>query len=880
VLTLFVPDGQGVSAGNYGQFTGTLIATTDCGGAGTRTPGMKPDFSGDCCVDFNDLSMLVQHWLENVAGGFDINWDGMVDLKDYAEVAALWLRSDDPTDPDSLWVCPQCFMVEIEELFVYPGLHKVLVPMTAYGCGGFSSDTSVELSLVPVGGGAVAATSSIEKLEEDFIVGQLNYEGVAAGDYKVEVEVREGYGLVTQKTFTLTIEADPNWLGNTIGILPVGTVPQPWTNMEVNGTDVSCWGRTYSFDNSLFPSQITTAGNPILYEPIRLTGQVDNNSVTTGSAVVQITSAANDRVELVTAGDLGGMAVRTETWIEYDGLCWIKLYFEPNEPTTVLNVKLEIPMDRNYVTLFCSDDRQMDGTGALQSSWNGGWGQDTPRFWIGDEQGGLQWMAESMENWHLYNPDYCYSYTRSTERVLIVVKFMDQLVELTEPTKIEFGLIASPVKPKPAGWRNWRFGNGTDPVDSNPVGPNGTNYDNWFDYWCEPARSVYPVPNAEAQGRIDNLLSEGIYAMPYMSLTWTCPISAEYEKFGDEWHEAYRDLPDINNSDPNTQWLQCAVCPQARSFVDWFIWQISETISDLDLHGMYFDMSMPSYCGSYFHGCGYKNPDRPWPPMDFDHSIYGPNIPEKRAIDYYGHYFQQQTILATREMRRRYYNMAKAHDPNFVIMYHTSGNMELEQNAYVSTALEGETFRGYLRDVYTNYYTVLPLDLFRAQFMGHNMGFVGSFLPEFRNTTEKEVRHLLGMILLHDSKVTPAYTHMLPEPMKPFDDIRSAQDEFGEWDDDMDFLPYWDNSQYVTVSPSNDNLVCTVFRGSSKVMLVVFNNTDSNISTTVTLNFGNLGISGTQLRDLQSSEVFVISGNSATFTMAYRDYRMFLLESP
>ena len=53
-----------MNAGDYGQFTGQCTYTADCGSPATRTPGMKPDLTGNCYINFYDLKELAEQWLE------------------------------------------------------------------------------------------------------------------------------------------------------------------------------------------------------------------------------------------------------------------------------------------------------------------------------------------------------------------------------------------------------------------------------------------------------------------------------------------------------------------------------------------------------------------------------------------------------------------------------------------------------------------------------------------------------------------------------------------------------------------------------------------------------------------------------------------------
>jgi hypothetical protein len=54
------------------------------------------DFSNDCVVDYADLDVMVDEWLNTVppeiALATDLNGDKKVDLKDYAVFAQHWLE--------------------------------------------------------------------------------------------------------------------------------------------------------------------------------------------------------------------------------------------------------------------------------------------------------------------------------------------------------------------------------------------------------------------------------------------------------------------------------------------------------------------------------------------------------------------------------------------------------------------------------------------------------------------------------------------------------------------------------------------------------------------------------------------------------------------
>jgi hypothetical protein len=157
-----------------------------------------------------------------------------------------------------------------------------------------------------------------------------------------------------------------------------------------------------------------------------------------------------------------------------------------------------------------------------------------------------------------------------------------------------------------------------------------------------------------------------------------------------------------------------------------------------------------------------------------------------------------------------------------------------------------------------SYYNILTLDRVRAEYMGHNLGYVPIFLPEFTRACEgsdvdgfkhfmeepapgiapepNEVLHLLGLIILHDIVPFNAYSNTAA-----YHHWWAVQDVFG-WDDSLERLPYWNNDTYVTsITPSDPDIICTLYRGTDRVMIAAMNNTDTDTAVTIQLDAAALG---------------------------------------
>ncbi len=282
------------------------------------------------------------------------------------------------------------------------------------------------------------------------------------------------------------------------------------------------------------------------------------------------------------------------------------------------------------------------------------------------------------------------------------------------------------------------------------------------------------------------------------------------------------------------------------------MWATKKAAETLGFDALYYDVSRPPACSNAAHGCGYTDENGDWQP--------------------------ETQLLATRELQKRMWIMMHEELGDRFITHHMSGHMYMITQSFSDIIIDGENYTSMFKE---NYYDLIGLDKFRAEFMVHQWGPAGVFLPEFtralvpdKDRYEKpdaiEVRHLAGMIFLHDSLPWPAYS----DP-QPYVTIWAAQDELG-WGDDVDFLPYWDNADYL--APMTDALVASIFRNGDRALVVLFNNTDESQDASLALDLAKLGVPATQLRDFETGEQFTLTGGAATVPITARNFRLLFME--
>ncbi len=219
---------------------------------------------------------------------------------------------------------------------------------------------------------------------------------------------------------------------------------------------------------------------------------------------------------------------------------------------------------------------------------------------------------------------------------------------------------------------------------------------------------------------------------------------------------------------------------------DFLCHAIGQTIKDYRVDGVYLDGTIePFACANYRHGCGYKRAD----------GGYAPTYP----------------ILAVRNTMKRIYAMCTS-IPGGQVNAHQSTCCTTPTLAFTTSYWDGEQLVSvpHVDDPSA----VLPLDTFRAEFMGRNFG-----VPcELLNYAPKPytLDEALSFSMLHDVRVRPGGVGPALEQMSQ---IWRVMSDFGA--DGAEFLPYWRNSELVqTSSPS---IYATLYRGDKGLLMVVSN---------------------------------------------------------
>jgi Concanavalin A-like lectin/glucanases superfamily/Glycoside hydrolase 123, N-terminal domain/Carbohydrate family 9 binding domain-like len=655
------------------------------------------------------------------------------------------------------------------------------------------------------------------------------------------------------KAYTHTLEfrkpqSPPIWQGNGIGVIDK-EVPAPWAPIKITKNTKSqvqadCWGRSHTFDKSLFPAQITTQGQTLLTRPITLElAETGGRRHSLTKQTVSLSEATPTRALLTSTANLGELKLSAKTTVEFDGFMWIDLKVTPTKGAVKCSsLVLDIPMTRAASTLVHSLNKgyntRKKGSGLVPAS---GWLHNIfkkPILWVGNEDVGLQWFAETLANWKTRDESSSARIVTGKNGRTLRLMLIDHPVSIDAPFTLSFGLMATPVKAKMKDWRNFRI---------------GKNYQVWFPYL-----KYFNYPHADYLHERYKEMVRWYAPMPksyYHTLYGFTPYAPEWPYWADQWEK----VPPARGSATkmgDAHWAMVHVCANSSSYVDYYLSLLATAVDQVPIKDIYFDHGVPRTCHNSGHGCGYK--------------------------DMRGIVRDTYNIRGTRKLAQRIYVMFKKKRPNGLILSHMSEEPTMPVLSFVDVMVDGEL---YCMDVAKgkSYFDVFEPDMFRAQFMSRQWGPISAFIPQFGRATQlyrpeekgywkspkakKALNHFIGYHLAHDAKVYPGFGIDMTAVWKIEDRL--------DWGDDVQFIPYWSKDKpFSVVKPrGNKRIMVSAYLKAGKLMFVVLNDTDKDETIEVKLS-GKLNPDG--LIDTFAKTPVKSRNSVLTITVPRREFKILM----
>jgi len=278
------------------------------------------------------------------------------------------------------------------------------------------------------------------------------------------------------KTFRKLNEAKAfaDWWNNDLG--HTERLIKPYTALIGRGNRIALWGREYRLNALGLPTAITAADGNVLAGAARLVVVADGKEhvvALTGSP--RYTERKPWRRRFTGQARGAGLRFSVSGEIEQDGLVTLNLSYEPDgrAPVTIEALRIEFPV-RNEVAelLVCigaggnyashsAIELPAAKTGQLWSTLDTGIGGSHmqvgsfyPQVWLGNDQRGLLWAADSDQGWTPVNDVPAHEVLRTDNAEVVLRNNIISVAEtLSSKRTLKFSYIASPFKPLPKGWR-------------------------------------------------------------------------------------------------------------------------------------------------------------------------------------------------------------------------------------------------------------------------------------------------------------------------------------------------------------------------------------------------------------------------------------------
>jgi len=587
-------------------------------------------------------------------------------------------------------------------------------------------------------------------------------------------------------------------------------VPPPWSPMEVEGQKISCWGRTYEYQESLFPATVISQGKTLIGKAPYLLLKTKGKQFLVSKAKVETEKINAGLVRVKTKSETGPFQVEIITDYEFDGMAKAELKIScPEEKTILTGINLVIPLSSDCCHLYHYTSGVSGHAPASDSGIIPEKGLSLNFFreilWFGDTTAGFSWFAESLENWPVKDEEEIEKLgPAGGKQRLLTIKLGDKPFLLERVLRYVFGFGATPVKPRPADFRRKGY---CEAVDWRWFWGDGQ----YYPFFSHPEKARQHVQQARSQGKevmpCSSIVFHGLYRFyeSYFGLIENPGLKhREMLLFEPVWRKTTIQealtLPSGRHTAEGSWYGKkfqpqgiASLCP-ASDFQDYYLWQLAKLVKETGLGAIYLDQPL-TRCASSHHRCGY--------------------------INYKGEWTGRLPIFAMRNMMKRMYNIfVQQHGYSF-IRWHSSNQIPIPFIGFIDIFWDGENYGSGPQKVFEFYSKLLPEGKMQSQHTGIQFGFIPDLLPEFEKRyapAPASIFDMVGYFMVHDSTVWPAHC-LYPELVKWLQEKRFSFDL-----KKMKVAYYWQGDSPVSVTPETVKFI--LHYGQSKGLLVLFNSDD------------------------------------------------------
>lgn len=731
--------------------------------------------------------------------------------------------------------------------------HKVVARVYRDALGAPLADEA-RLTLQAANATAPAATQTT-KLTRDLTTFTLDTAALPPGDYEARVELRAGERLLGVECLPVSLETADTWetaarIGKEDVVLP------PFTDLQTRGATVTACGPTWRFNGTALPESVRCGGEEMLAGPVRLVAETAAGPCPARAGALRTVRASAVQTTLDGETTLGGLRIRSEAVARYDATLWTTLTFQPQAAVELQRLRVEVPLraDQARYLAFIANaridtkrwgyDRLPEGAGVVWSR------EFLPSLWLGTEDRGLGWYAESDEHWDL--GDDALTIERRGDQVVLCLNLIRQPRRLDKEFRVAFGLQGTPVHPLAPDWRALQMVPSTDisrfflSLRKNPYprpdvegkAPRGKvcylyAYHQYFS-------NTLPRDPGEFREMIQRAQGYGCYTVPYTDTTYCPEVDGDYLL-----DPEMRSTPGAQSTSYGP--VCCRDCCHQGRWGDKFVWYVSHLVRNYGTNGIYLDDMWPYGCDNPAHGCGYLGPDG------------------KRHVTY--------PLRARLETYRRLRAVFAATGKPFYIMNHISAGRVPPLPTFGDGLLMAEDLNPIIGKN-PDYTVSVSASRWLAGYSPEAWGIPPYVIPQFKMRGDwmqdpELAQRLLAAVVPHDLLLWPLFVDT--ETLMA---VRAAQEAFGLGGADVKLLPYWHSG--TGLQCAEKQLLVTGYLRPGKLLLCVANWQDDPVGpATVTLDRRALRLPAqAAAHDALTGEALALTDGALTLTVPGKRVRL------
>ena len=630
------------------------------------------------------------------------------------------------------------------------------------------------------------------------------------------------------------------------------TVAPPFTAIRARGKTMKVWGREFQMRGAL-PAQVVSQGAAMLARPINFVAEIGGKKVEAKVArPFKLTKTGRARSEFSGEYTLAGLRLKLKGYLDFDGVMYYSLKAVPLRGKTGANVTrlyLSMPVKAANARYYHSTGGGWSpALGFVPKTRNGMFWDSrdvadfVPYVGLSDDDRAIQWFADNDHDWVLGKDFPCAQLVRSRN----VVEAQINLVRKKGPVPgfaAKFGLVATPVKPMPSGWRHTSLHFGTV-ADSKltffygpghggcPIDPHDTaklcKALNINTAGKNPDAVLRDLPAGAAPFEKEHLtkVMGAKFVREFMpSLRRDSHRKTCYFFNASMYFEGYRSkgfatfFPGEWQLDPRSGWFHLT---PTESYQDFFSFHMDLWFKHWVINGLYFDECYlhPDY--NVFNGNGKIMPD----------GTVRPSVP----------------LMKQRRFMNRMRQLFINHQREPFIWVHTSNYMAPYAISAADIAMFGEDR---IPTPGVDIMDTIPAALMRTIGRSQKFGFVPVWMVQAGRGGDGD-RHVgrqsYGWCWMHDT-VPEYHTSRRGRP------LLALRKGWGIDQDDVKFIPYWNNARYLKTNDPKF-IVSAWTRPRGKLHLLVMNlhyENERKTNVTVTLDTKALGLkSGVTAYDLET----------------------------